>query len=71
MLPCPLGAVFEPSGAVGAKQDREGRCGRCARLRALCCPGSIPSMWLEMQLGHGAVCTCCGRAALMECFAGR
>lgn len=74
MFPCPLGAMFEPSGAVGAEEDREGCCGRWALLRALCCPGSIPSissMWLEMQLGHGAAHTCCDCTALTECFTGR
>lgn len=74
MFLCPLGAVFEPSGAVGAEEDRERHCGHWALLRALCCPGSIPSissMWLEMQLEHGSVHTCRGCPALTECFTGR
>lgn len=44
MFLCPLGVVFEPSGALGAEEDREGCCGHWALLRALCCPGSIPSI---------------------------
>lgn len=68
MFPCPLAVVFEPSGAVGAEEDREEGCGHWALLRALCCPGSIPSisaMGLEVQLEHGAVRTCRGCSALV------
>lgn len=70
MFPCPLGAVSESSGAVRAEEDRGTLWSLGTAESSLLSwfhpfP-SISSMWLEMQLGHGAAHTCCGCTALTE-----